>query len=304
MKFTLSWLKDHLETSASLDEITTALTALGLEVEGVENPAEKLAPFRIAEVLTAEKHPDADKLQVLCVNTGMGDPVQVVCGAPNARAGMKGVFAPEGSYVPGTDMTLKPTKIRGVASSGMMVSERELELSEEHDGIIDLDVDAPVGTAFADYAGLDDPVIEVGLTPNRQDCFGVHGIARDLAAAGLGILKDEGVEPVAGDFAPSFDIRTEDPDGCPALYGRVVKGVANGPSPAWLQRRLTAIGQKPIDALVDITNYIMFDRGRPLHVYDLAKLDGDLVARRAEAGEEVAALNDKTYTLDETMTAL
>ncbi|MBV7255711.1 phenylalanine--tRNA ligase subunit beta [Pacificimonas sp. WHA3] len=304
MKFTLSWLKEHLDTDATLAEISAQLTALGLEVEGIENPAEKLAPFRIAEVLTAEKHPDADKLQVLSVNTGSGAPVQVVCGAPNARAGMKGVFAPEGSYVPGTDMTLKPTKIRGVASSGMMVSERELELSEEHDGIIDLDRDAPVGELFSDYAGLDDPVIEIGITPNRQDALGVYGIARDLAAAGMGTLRSGVVETVPGAFPCPIDIRTDDTSGCPALHGRVVRGVKNGPSPAWLQRRLAAIGQKPIDALVDITNYIMFDRGRPLHVYDLARLDGALVARRAKPGEEVEALNDKSYKLDETMTVL
>ncbi|MGB3723054.1 MAG: phenylalanine--tRNA ligase subunit beta [Pacificimonas sp.] len=304
MKFTLSWLKDHLDTDASLDEILVQLTALGLEVEGVENPAEKLAPFRIAEVLTAEKHPGADKLQVLSVDTGKGDPVQVVCGAPNARAGMKGVFAPEGSYVPGTDMTLKPTKIRGVASSGMMVSERELELSEEHDGIIDLDRDAPVGVPYADYARLDDPIIEIGITPNRQDALGIHSIARDLAAAGLGTLKTLSVEDVETGFPCPIAIRTEDEVGCPALHGRVVKGVKNGPSPAWLQRRLIAIGQKPIDALVDITNYIMFDQGRPLHVYDLAKLEGALVARKAEAGETVEALNDKSYTLDDSMTVL
>ncbi len=304
MKFTLSWLKDHLDTDASLDEILVQLTALGLEVESVENPAEKLAPFRIAEVLSAEKHPDADKLQVLRVNTGSGDPVQVVCGAPNARAGMKGVFAPEGSYVPGTDLTLKPTSIRGVASSGMMVSERELELSDEHDGIIDLDQDAPVGTPYVVHAKLDDPVIEVGVTPNRQDALGIYGIARDLAAAGLGTLKSGAVESVPGGFPCPIDVRTEDEDGCPALYARVVRGVRNGPSPAWMQRRLIAIGQKPIDALVDITNYIMFDRGRPLHVYDLARLNGALVARKAKAGETVQALNDKAYTLDDSMTVL
>ncbi|MHB9881103.1 phenylalanine--tRNA ligase subunit beta [Pacificimonas sp. ICDLI1SI03] len=304
MKFTLSWLKDHLETTASLEEIVGKLTTLGLEVAGVENPAEKLSAFRIAEVLTADRHPDADKLQVLSVNTGSGDPVQVVCGAPNARAGMKGVFAPEGSYVPGTDLILKPTSIRGVASRGMMVSERELELSEDHDGIIDLAADAPVGTPFAEYAGLDDPVIEIEITPNRQDALSIHGIARDLAAAGLGTLKQGAIERVKGSFPCPVEVRTDDVDGCPALHARVVRGVRNGESPDWLKRRLTAIGQKPIDVLVDITNYIMFDRGRPLHVYDVAKLTGPLVARKARAGESVVALNDKSYALDESMTVL
>ncbi|MBZ6377280.1 phenylalanine--tRNA ligase subunit beta [Pacificimonas flava] len=304
MKFTLSWLKDHLETEASLDEIVRTLTAVGLEVESVDDPAARLAPFTIAEVVSAEAHPDADKLRVLRVETGSGEPLQVVCGAPNARAGMKGVFAAEGSYVPGTGITLKPTKIRGVASNGMMVSERELELSEDHDGIIDLPDDAPVGTSYASWAGLDDPVIEIGITPNRQDCLGVHGIARDLAAAGLGTLKEGTVELVPAAFPSPVEIRTEDEEGCPALYGRVVRGVKNGSSPAWMQRRLRAVGLRPIDALVDITNYLMLDRARPLHVYDLAKLDGPLVARKAKAGETVEALNEKTYELAPSMTVL
>ncbi|EMD83415.1 phenylalanine--tRNA ligase subunit beta [Pacificimonas flava] len=304
MKFTLSWLKDHLDTDAPLDRIVEMLTAIGLEVEGVHNPADTLAPFRIAEVLTAEPHPDADKLRVLSVDTGSGAPMQVVCGAPNARAGMKGVFAAEGSYVPGTGITLKPTKIRGVASNGMMVSERELELSEDHDGIIDLDAGAPVGEAYAAWAGLDDPVIEVGITPNRQDCLSVHGIARDLAAAGLGTLKAGTVEMQDGSFPCPVDIRTEDEEGCPAFFGRVMRSVTNGPSPAWMQRRLRAIGLRPISALVDITNYITFDRGRPLHVYDLAKLEGGLTARKARAGESVEALNGKTYALEPFMTVI
>ncbi len=304
MKFTLSWLKDHLDTEANLAEILIALTDCGLEVEGVTDPAAALAPFVIAEVLTAAPHPQADKLQVLTVSTATGEPMQVVCGAPNARAGMKGVFGGPGTYVPGSDLTLKVASIRGVESRGMMCSMRELELSDEHDGIIDLPADAPVGTAYAAWAGLDDPVIEVAVTPNRQDCMGVAGIARDLAAKGLGSLKDRPIEIVPGAFACPVDIRTDDPEGCPAFLGRVVRGVSNGTSPDWLQHRLRAIGQKPISALVDITNYMSFDRGRPLHVYDIATLDGGLVARRAVAGETVVALNGKTYALDDTMTVI
>ncbi|MGI4880721.1 MAG: phenylalanine--tRNA ligase subunit beta [Janthinobacterium lividum] len=304
MKFTLSWLRDHLDTDASLDRIVTALTDCGLEVEGVTDPAKALAPFVIAEVLSAAPHPQADKLQVLSVATGNGEAVQVVCGAPNARAGMKGVFGAVGTYVPGSDLTLKVASIRGVESRGMMCSMRELELSDEHDGIIDLPADAPVGTAYAAWAQLDDPVIEVGITPNRQDCMGVAGIARDLAAAGIGTLRTPPVAAVAGSFPCPIEIRTDDPDGCPAFLGRAVRGVANGPSPEWLQRRLRAIGQKPISALVDITNFITFDRGRPLHVYDLAHVAGGLVARRAVAGESVAALNGKSYALDASMTVI
>lgn len=301
MKFTLSWLKDHLDTTATLDEITTALVRLGLEVEGVENPADKLAPFTIAHILEAEKHPNADKLRVCKVDTGSGDPVQVVCGAPNARAGMKAVFGPPGAYVPGLDVTLKISAIRGVESRGMMCSGKELELSEESDGILDLPADAPVGMSYVEWLGLDDPVIEVAITPNRQDCLGVAGIARDLAAAGLGTLKTSAVEPVAGAFENPVPIRIEDAEGCPVFLGRLVRGVKNGPSPEWLARRLNAIGLRPISALVDITQYILIDRGRPLHVYDLAKLQGGLTARAARPGEQLLALNEKTYTLDETM---
>ena len=304
MKFTLSWLKDHLDTEANLAEILIALTDCGLEVEGVADPAASLAPFVVAEVLTAAPHPQADKLQVLTVDTGAGAPVQVVCGAPNARAGMKGVFGGPGTFVPGSDLTLKVASIRGVESRGMMCSMRELELSDEHDGIIDLPADAPVGTAYAAWARLDDPVIEVAVTPNRQDCMGVAGIARDLAAKGIGSLKDRPVEIVPGSFPCPVGIRTDDPEGCPAFLGRVVRGAVNGASPDWLQRRLRAIGQKPISALVDITNYLTFDRGRPLHVYDIAALDGGLVARRAVAGESVVALNGKTYALDDSMTVI
>jgi phenylalanyl-tRNA synthetase beta chain len=304
MKFTLSWLKEHLETQASLEEVVEKLTAIGLEVEGVENPAEKLSPFTIAQVLTAERHPQADKLQVLTVDAGTGEAIQVVCGAPNARAGMKGVFGAPGAYVPGSDLTLKVASIRGVESRGMMCSARELELGDEHDGIIALPDDAPVGARYADYAGLDDPVIDVAVTPNRQDCMGVHGIARDLAAAGLGRLKPVAVPEIGGSFPCPIEIRTDDPEGCPAFYGRVVRGVRNGPSPAWLQQRLKAVGQRPISALVDMTNYVMLSFGRPLHVYDLAKLEGALVARRAREDEEIAALNGKTYRLDPQMTVI
>jgi phenylalanyl-tRNA synthetase beta chain len=304
MKFTLSWLKEHLETDASLDEVVETLTRIGLEVEGVENAAEKLAPFTVAKVLTAERHPQADKLQVLTVDSGTGETVQVVCGAPNARAGMKGVFGAPGAYVPGSDLTLKVAAIRGVESRGMMCSIRELELGDEHDGIIELPEDAPVGARFADYAGLDDPVIDVAVTPNRQDCMGVHGIARDLAAAGLGTLKPIEVRELPGSFPCPVEIRTDDSEGCPAFFGRVIRGVSNGPSPAWLQQRLKAVGQRPISALVDMTNYLMLSYGRPLHVYDLAKLTGAIVARRAADGEEIVALNGKTYRLAASMTVI
>ena len=302
MKFTLSWLKEHLDTAASLDEIVAALTRIGLEVEGVDNPAEKLAAFKVARVVTAAPHPNADKLQVLSVDAG-GTSVQVVCGAPNARAGLIGVFGPAGAFVPGSGFELKVAAIRGVESNGMMCSARELEIGDGHDGIIELAADAPVGIAYPDYAGLNDPVIDVSITPNRQDCMGVRGIARDLAAAGLGTLRPLTTEPVAGD-GPGPDVRIDDPEGCPAFYAQAVSGVTNGEAPEWMRRRLVAIGQKPISALVDITNYVMIDLGRPLHVYDRAKLTGGLVARRATAGEEVLALNGKTYALDESMTVI
>jgi phenylalanyl-tRNA synthetase beta chain len=335
MKFTLSWLKDHLDTAAPLDAIVVALTRIGLEVEAVENPGEKLAAFRIARVLTAERHPQADKLQVLTVDAGDG-PLQVVCGAPNARAGLVGVFGAPGATVPANGMVLKVAAIRGVESNGMMCSTRELELGDDHDGIIELDVDAPVGATYADWAGLSDPVIDVAITPNRQDCMGVRGIARDLAAAGLGTLKAlavpssssvraepvealpssseeegnpstssgrTGMEPVLRE-GPGPDVRIEDTAGCPAFYAQGVSGVTNGAAPEWLARRLRAVGQKPISALVDITNYVTVDLGRPLHVYDKATLSGGLVARKAAAGETVLALNGKSYTLDETMTVI
>ncbi|RYM14551.1 phenylalanine--tRNA ligase subunit beta [Sphingobium cupriresistens] len=303
MKFTLSWLKTHLKTDADLATILKRLNAIGLEVEGVENPAEKLAGFKIAQVLTAERHPQADKLQVLSVDHGDGNPLQVVCGAPNARAGLVGVFGVEGAVVPSNGMVLKKTAIRGVESNGMMCSTRELELGDDHDGIIELDAAAPVGQVYADWAGLNDPVIDVSVTPNRQDCMGVRGIARDLAAAGLGTLNAIIVPEIAG-VGPGPDVRTDDVDGCPAFFARTVRGVTNGASPEWMSKRLKAIGQKPISALVDITNYIMFDLGRPLHVYDMASLKGGLVARKGKPGEQVLALNGKSYTVDEMMTVI
>lgn len=304
MKFSLSWLKEHLDTGADADAVAEALTRVGLEVESVENPAEALKPFTIARVLTAERHPQADKLQVLSVDAGGDTPLQIVCGAPNARAGLVGVLGQPGAYVPGLDVTLKLAAIRGVESQGMMCSARELQIGEGHDGIIELPADAPVGTAYADYAGLDDAVFDIAITPNRQDCMGVRGVARDLAAAGLGTLKPLAIPSIAGNFPCPVEIRTDDPEGCPAFFGRVVKGVTNGVSPEWMQARLKAAGQRPISALVDITNYVMLDHGRPLHVYDVAKLSGALVARKARDGETLVALNEKNYALDATMTVI
>jgi phenylalanyl-tRNA synthetase beta chain len=303
MKFSLSWLKAHLETDATVDQVSETLTSIGLEVEGVENPAERFSGFCIARVLSAERHPQADKLQVLSVDAGDG-PMQVVCGAPNARAGLVGVFGSPGAVVPSNNMVLKVAAIRGVESNGMMCSSRELELGDDHSGIIELPADAPVGTTFAEYAHLDDPVIDVAITPNRQDCMGVRGIARDLAAAGLGTLKPFEPHKGPGNFPCPTEIRTDDPEGCPAFYGLVIKGVTNGPSPAWMQARLKSAGQRPISALVDITNYVMLDHGRPSHAYDLAKLTGAVFARRAKDGETVTALNGKDYRLDASMTVI
>lgn len=301
MKFTIGWLREHLDFDASLEALTDKLTALGLEVEEVIDPASALAPFRIAEVIEASPHPDADRLQVCRVNTGSGE-VQVVCGAPNARTGLKGVFAPSGTHIPGTGMDLRPTKIRGVESSGMLCSERELMLSEEHEGIIDLDADAPVGELYATYAGLDDPVIDIAITPNRQDCLGVAGIARDLAAGGMGTLTTKTPEPVSGagngDVGVKLDFGSETKDACPMFAGQLIRGVKNGQSPAWLQARLRAIGLRPISALVDITNFITHDQGRPLHVYDVAKLKGDIRARIATKGESFLALDGNEYECD------
>ncbi|WP_298982818.1 phenylalanine--tRNA ligase subunit beta [uncultured Roseibium sp.] len=304
MKFTLSWLKDHLDTDASLEEIVERLTMIGLEVEEVTNRADRLKPFRIARVLEAEQHPNADRLRVLKVDTGEGDPIQIVCGAPNARSGLVGVLGKPGDYIPGLDVTLSVGKIRDVESFGMMCSERELELSDEHTGIIDLAEDAPVGMSYAEWAGLDEPVIEIGLTPNRPDCTGVYGIARDLAAAGLGKLKERSREQIRGNYACPVDISLDFGDTkamCKAFGLRMVKGVKNGPSPKWLQDRLTAIGLRPINALVDMTNYITFDQGRPLHVFDADKVHGNLTVRRGRTGEKIDGLNGKSYDVDDTI---
>ncbi|NTH10771.1 phenylalanine--tRNA ligase subunit beta [Agrobacterium rhizogenes] len=298
MKFTLSWLKEHLETDATLDEICARLTMIGLEVEDVDDKA-AFKPFVIAKVLSAEKHPQADRLKVLMVDTGAGKPIQVVCGAPNARAGLVGAFAAPGTYVPGIDVTLAVGNIRGVESHGMMCSEKELEISDSHDGIIDLPEDAPVGTSFAAYTGIDDPMIEINLTPNRPDCTGVYGIARDLAASGLGTLKPRAVPSFAIEGETPTDVKIELDDArlCPGFALRLVRGVKNGPSPKWMQQRLQAIGLRPISALVDITNYMTFDQGRPMHVFDAAKVKGNLVVRRAKDGETVLALDQREYKL-------
>jgi phenylalanyl-tRNA synthetase beta chain len=308
MKLTLSWLKDHLETKAPLDEIVETLTRIGLEVEAVEDRAKAFAGFTVARVIEAKPHPNADRLRVCIVDTGAGDPVQVVCGAPNARTGMKGVFAPPGAYIPGKNLTLGVGTIRGVESRGMLLSEMELQLSENHEGIIDLPADAPVGQAYAAYAGLEDPVIEINLTPNRPDCTSVHGIARDLAAAGLGRLKASAVQPVRGSGPCPVSVRLDFEEGdehlCPAFALRLTRGVRNGPSPEWMQRRLRSIGLRPINALVDITNYVTYDRGRPLHVFDARKVEGDLTVRRARNGEKLLALDGRTYTLDDSVVVI
>ncbi|MFZ0116132.1 MAG: phenylalanine--tRNA ligase subunit beta, partial [Xanthobacteraceae bacterium] len=304
MKLTLAWLKEHLATWEPLAAIVDKLTMIGLEIERVEDKASTLAPFTIARVVSAEQHPNADRLRVCMVDTGSGDPVQVVCGAPNARAGMIGVFSPPGSFIPGKNLTLGVGKIRGVESRGMLVSEFELQISDNHEGIIDLPADAPIGERYAAWAGLDDPVIEINLTPNRPDCTGVSGIARDLAAAHMGTLKTAPIKPIAGTFpcpvGVTLDFGTT-PSLCPAFALRLVRGVKNGPGPEWLQRRLIAIGLRPINALVDITNFMTYDRGRPLHVFDAAKVKGSLVVRRARAGETLTALDGKTYTLDDSV---
>ncbi len=305
MKITLDWLKAHLDTTATVDDVVATLNRIGLEVEGVENPAERLTGFRVAKVLTAERHPQADKLQVLTVDAGDGGPpLQIVCGAPNARAGLVGVLGLPGAVVPANGMELKVAAVRGVESNGMMCSTRELELGDDHDGIIELPADAPIGASFADYSGAGEPVIDISITPNRQDCMGVRGIARDLAAAGLGTLKPLDIPTIDGAGAPATEIRTDDAEGCPAFFGRTISGVTNGAAPEWMRRRLEAVGQRSISALVDISNYVMFDLGRPSHVYDRAQLTGALVARRAKDGETATALNGKEYALTDTMTVL
>jgi phenylalanyl-tRNA synthetase beta chain len=294
MKLSLSWLRDWLDTDADAATIAETLTAIGLEVEGVDNPAEALAPFKVAKVLTAAKHPQADKLQVLTVDAGDG-PVQVVCGAPNARAGMLGVFGAPGTYVPGSDITLKVAAIRGVESRGMMCSVRELQLGDEHDGIIELPADAPVGQSYAQYAALDDPVFDVNVTPDRPDCLGVNGIARDLAAAGIGHRKFKSSVTIEGSGEPTPKVVVEPDSGCLLFWRRTIRGVRNGPSPDWLQQRLKAVGLRPISALVDITNFFSIDQARPLHVYDVAKVSGDIVVRRGRKGDKFLALNGKEY---------
>jgi len=307
MKFTLSWLKEHLDTTASLGELRDGLTMLGLEVEGITDPAEALKGFVVGYVVEAVQHPNADRLRVCKVDTGSGV-VQVVCGAPNARTGMKGIFAPSGSYIPGTDLHLKASKIRGQDSNGMLCSFRELQLGEDHSGIIDLPAEATTGAPAAEALGLDDPVIEIKVTPNRADCLGVHGIARDLAAAGLGTLKPMKADKIAGTYQSpikwthGYEATPDSP--CPIVVGRHFRGIKNGPSPDWLQRRLKAIGLRPISALVDITNLVTFDLNRPLHVFDARKLSGDLVMRQAREGEQTLALDGKTYTLDPTIAVI
>jgi phenylalanyl-tRNA synthetase beta chain len=304
MKFTLAWLNEHLDTEVPLAAIVDKLTMIGLEVESVADRGKVLAPFTIARVISAEQHPNADRLRVCMVDTGAGESVQVVCGAPNARAGMKGVFVPPGAFIPGKNMTLGIGKIRGVESRGMLVSEFELQISDDHEGIIELPADAPVGANYAQWTGLDDPVIEINLTPNRGDCTGVSGIARDLAAADIGKLRDRGIRPVKGEFPCPVAVALDfgmTPSLCPAFALRLVRGVSNGPSPAWLQRRLSSIGLRPINALVDITNFITYDRGRPLHVFDAAKVHGNLTVRRAREGESLVALDGKRYSLDPTI---
>ncbi|BCH52936.1 phenylalanine--tRNA ligase subunit beta [Agrobacterium vitis] len=298
MKFTLSWLKDHLDTDATLDQVCERLTAIGLEVEDIDDKA-AYKPFVIAKILSAEKHPSADRLKILSVDAGDGKPVQVVCGAPNARAGLIGAFGRPGMYVPGLDVTLAVGNIRGVESHGMMCSEKELNMSDNHDGIIDLPDDAPVGTSFAAYAGIDDPVIEINLTPNRPDCTSIYGIARDLAASGLGTLKQPKTPSFAVEGETSVEVKLELDDAklCPGFAYRLVRGVKNGPSPVWMQKRLIAIGLRPISALVDVTNYMTFDQGRPMHVFDADKVKGALTVRRAKDGEEILALDTRTYKL-------
>jgi phenylalanyl-tRNA synthetase beta chain len=298
VKFSLSWLKDHLDTDEPLEKLADKLTMIGLEVEHIEDKAKVLKPFSIARIISAEQHSNADRLRVCKVDTGAGEPLQVVCGAPNARAGLTTVFAAPGTYIPAKDFTISVGNIRGVESQGMLCSAGELELPEDNDGIIELPADAPVGAGYAEWAKLGDPVLEINLTPNRQDCTGVHGIARDLAAADMGKFKDPGIKQIKGEFPCPVKVTVEDATLCPGFALRLVRGVKNGPSPEWLQKRLTSIGLRPINALVDITNFLTFDRARPLHVFDAAKVKGDIVVRRARDGETLKALDGRTYTLD------
>lgn len=308
MKFTLKWLKEHLDTQASLTEITDALTMVGLELEGVEDRARGLETFVTARVIEATQHPNADRLRVCKVDPGNGEIVELVCGAHNARTGLVGVFAPGGSYIPGLDVTLKPTEIRGVLSNGMLLSEREMGISDEHEGIVDLPEDTPIGKPAIEVMGLDDPIIDIAITPNRGDCLGVRGVARDLAAAGIGSLKPLANGPVPGAFESPIkvhlDFDADSKDACPYFVGRMIRGVSNGESPAWLKERLLAIGLRPISALVDITNLMTFELNRPLHVFDAAKVKGDLRVRLSKEGETLLALNEKEYALDDAMTVI
>ena len=304
MKFTLSWLKEHLETKANINQIAETLTNIGLEVEGIQNKEQDYKNFSIAKVLSAEKHPNADRLKVCSVQTVNGD-FQVVCGAPNAKAGMMGVFAPVDTYIPGTELNLKKSEIRGVESCGMLLSERELGISDEHDGIIEVKGKYKVGDPIAPIYGFDDPVIEINITPNRSDCLSVRGIARDLAAAGVGTLKDFKINKTKGKFKSDVKWLRKFEDGenhlCPGVSGRLFTNIKNSESPDWLKRRLTLIGLRPISALVDITNYVTYDLGRPLHVYDADKLNGNLVMRKAKKGEQCKTLDEKEYKLSEEM---
>ncbi|MBX9804691.1 MAG: phenylalanine--tRNA ligase subunit beta [Alphaproteobacteria bacterium] len=304
MKFTLSWLKDHLETTATLHEIAERLVNLGLEVEGFEDPAEKLKGFVVADVVEAGRHPNADRLSLCFANAGDGKRIQVVCGARNVRTGMKVAFAPEGVIIPSTGTILKRGKIRDVESFGMFCSATELGMGEESEGILDLDTTLPAGTPLAEALGLSDPIIDVSITPNRGDCFGIRGIARDLAASGLGTLKPLVYKNQPKAFPCPTTVTIEDSKACADFGGLVVRGVKNGPSPDWVQHRLKAVGLRPISALVDMTNYLTFDIGRPLHVFDLNKVKGNLTIRLAKAGETLTGLNSKDYTLDETMTVI
>ena len=303
MKFTLSWLKDHLETSKTASELGEALTFLGLELEDIEDLSKRLTPFKTAKIIHTEKHLAADKLNVCRVLTEEGE-IQVVCGAPNARTGLVGIFAPSGSVIPTNGLKLKPTKIRGIDSNGMMCSEREMGLSDEHDSIIELPQDTEIGVPMSKVMGLDDPVIDIAITPNRADCLGIHGIARDLAAAGHGTLKALSPQKINGSYPSPLSVTLDSSlqiDGwqhaCPLFIGRHFRNIKNGPSPEWMQKRLRAIGLRPISALVDITNYITFDLGRPLHVFDVDKVSGNLTVKLSKGDETLEALNDKSYQL-------
>jgi phenylalanyl-tRNA synthetase beta chain len=301
VKFTLPWLKEHLDTTEPLSAIVDKLTMIGLEVERVEDKAKEFEAFKVVSVVSAVQHPNADRLRVCMVDTGDGPPRQIVCGAPNARAGMKAVLGLPGTYIPGKKITLSVGKIRDVESHGMLISGAEIGFSDDSDGIIEMPADAPVGKPFAEVLGLNEPVIEINLTPNRPDCTGVNGIARDLGATDIGDFKDRPPKQVKGTFPCPVKVKIEAPELCPAFGLRLVKGVKNGPSPDWLQKRLSAIGLRPINALVDITNFITFDRGRPLHVFDAAKVNGNLTVRRGKADESLLALDGKTYALDQGM---